>query len=335
MVGRDVMARQRAGTTPDLIDRRASPDPADGLSHTALLYRDTAEYVRELVRFSQRAATAQAPLYLALPRSRLKLARKALPVLPPRSRIADISDLGRNPARLIPAVQAFADEHPGEQVYCAWEPTWPGRSPGELTEVGRHEALCNLAFDHQPMTMLCLYSERGLSQNLLSDIERTHPAVAGPGVGYDDGNPAGYLGAGVVPPRCDRSLPPPAPDAASITFTDHLAAAREFTARHARAAGLSAARTGDLTLAVNEIAANSLAYAGGGVLRIWCTGSEIICQLEDSGQIGDPLAGLLRRPPDAAGGHGLRLVNLVCDLVERRTGPAGTVTRLHLRRRGG
>jgi hypothetical protein len=41
----------------------------------------------------------------------------------------------------------------------------------------------------------------------------------------------------------------------------------------------------------------------------------------------------VRRGPDGRG-HGLWLVNQVCDLVELRSGDAGTTVQLHMRRAG-
>ena len=61
------------------------------------------------------------------------------------------------------------------------------------------------------------------------------------------------------------------------------------------------------------------------------TGAEVLCQVHDSGRITDPLAGRVRHGPDDRG-HGLWLVNQVCDLVELRSGDAGTTVRIHLRR---
>ena len=70
---------------------------------------------------------------------------------------------------------------------------------------------------------------------------------------------------------------------------------------------------------------------GPGTLALWATLSEIISQVNDTGQITDPLAGRLARDPAAAGGgHGLWLVQQVCDLVQIRTSPAGTAIRLHM-----
>jgi len=106
---------------------------------------------------------------------------------------------------------------------------------------------------------------------------------------------------------------------------------RALAGRYAERAGLPAERRADLVLAVSEIAANTLAHtAGGGTAHIWTSGRELICQVHDDGWITDPMAGRKRPPPDADG-QGLWVVNHVCDLVETRSGPAGTTTRLHFR----
>jgi anti-sigma regulatory factor (Ser/Thr protein kinase) len=207
---------------------------------------------------------------------------------------------------------------------------WPSRPAAELREVARHEALCNLAFGGRPMTIFCLYDMTRLSQAVLADAEQTHPVHVSAG---EQRANRSYLGPGRFPPGCDEPLPPPATDAESVIFDGQLAPVREFSANQGRAAGLDRGRVNDLVLAVSEIAANALGHAGGGgVIRFWCTSEEVLCQVEDHGFITDPLAGRYRRPADAQGGHGLWLVNRVCDLVERRSSPAGTITRLHMRR---
>jgi anti-sigma regulatory factor (Ser/Thr protein kinase) len=326
MDGCDVMAGSATGVT-GLKERRVKSAFNGGFSHSALLYRDYDEYVSGLVRFAEAAAETGAPLQAVLPDGRLD----TLAELPSCATLADMIDLGRNPARLIEAGQSFVDSHLGKHVCCVWEPVWPGRSSAELCEVARHEALSNLAFNGQPVTLLCLYDASTLSAELLRDVELTHPAVI---LGRQRLTSAGYLGAGRVPPRCDAPLPPPPPDAETLAFTENLGEVREITARHAEAAGLSVGRVHDLRLAVSEVAANALGYARGGVLRVWHRVGEVVCQIEDAGYIADLLAGRRRRPADEPGGHGLWLVNRVCDLVERRTGPTGTMTRLHMRAAG-
>jgi anti-sigma regulatory factor (Ser/Thr protein kinase) len=130
----------------------------------------------------------------------------------------------------------------------------------------------------------------------------------------------------------DGSLPGPAPDdPMSYSYTTDLAAIRAVVHRYALKAGLSEARAIDLTLAVSEVAANTVRHAKSpGSLQIWYDTSEIVCQIHDGGVIADPLAG--RRPPslDAPGGHGLWIVNQVCDQVDMQSDENGTTIRLHM-----
>jgi anti-sigma regulatory factor (Ser/Thr protein kinase) len=144
-------------------------------------------------------------------------------------------------------------------------------------------------------------------------------------------------------PDGDGAVPPPSPpdpdDPMSYTYTTDLAAIRAVVHRYAIQAGLTEARAIDLTLAVSEVAANTIKHAKSpGSLKIWYDTNEIVCQIHDEGIIADPMAG--RREPslDALGGHGLWIVNQVCDQVELQSDENGTTIRLHMtlpRRRTG
>lgn len=130
------------------------------------------------------------------------------------------------------------------------------------------------------------------------------------------------------PLSCDGQSSAPA---VRMTFTTDLASVRALVQGYARKAGLGEARVVELVLAVSEIAANTVRHAkSAGALEIWHDAGEIICQLRDKGHISDPLAGT--RPPEAEalGGHGLWLVNQVCDQVEIQSGTDGTTIRLHM-----
>lgn len=117
----------------------------------------------------------------------------------------------------------------------------------------------------------------------------------------------------------------------TLTFTTDLSAVRATVASHARKAGLSTARTIDLVLAVSEVAANTFRHArSAGTLDIWHDADEIVCQINDEGFIDDPLVGTRRPAADAMGGHGLWLVNQVCDRVDLRSDETGTTIRLHM-----
>lgn len=277
------------------------------------------------------AAAAGFPVQVIVPARTQTMLRASIGPLN-GGRVGDMAEFGRNPARLIPEAFSLLDEKPRRHAYCLWEPMWPTRSAAELHEVTRHEALVNQAFTGQPITVACLYDVARLPAGVLRDAERTHPVIIS---GGRQRASSSYMG-GEFPPGCDDALPPAARDAAHVNFDRHLSPVREFSGKCARAAGLNAARTRDLVLAVSEVAANALGHAGGGgVVRSWCTEDEFVCQVEDLGNITDPLAGRRKRPAEAAGGHGLWLVNRICDLVEQRSGRGGTVTRLHMRRAAG
>ena len=113
---------------------------------------------------------------------------------------------------------------------------------------------------------------------------------------------------------------------------DTLAGIRALVAEHARAAGVSELRAGDLVLATHEVATNSIRHGGGeGVLRVWHDRDTVICEVSDRGRLDEPLAGRARPELDADGGWGLWLANQLCDLVQLRALPDGNVVRLHLR----
>ena len=141
-----------------------------------------------------------------------------------------------------------------------------------------------------------------------------------------------YDARAVFPDEWDRPLPRAPGGAATLAYQADLAAPRALVAREAASIGLPPDRVLDLVLAVGELASNTFRHTdAGGVLAIWSAGNEVICQVQDTGHITDPLAGRCRPAAGAAGGHGLWVVHQLCDLVELRSGPAGTVIRLHMR----
>jgi anti-sigma regulatory factor (Ser/Thr protein kinase) len=136
-----------------------------------------------------------------------------------------------------------------------------------------------------------------------------------------------------VPDERDRAPSSPPDEAEVLEYLADLAGARDFAAAWARRVGLTPHRVGDLVIVVGELTANTLAHTGGpGVLRLWVTGGEVVCQVEDGGKITDPRAGM-RRPDPAAtgGGRGLWVVRQLCDRVEISTAPTGTTVRVHMR----
>jgi anti-sigma regulatory factor (Ser/Thr protein kinase) len=299
-----------------------------GLTHLAFFYRDQAEYLARIEAFAYDGLAHAEPLFVAVPGDKARLVRTQLGRQNGEVSYGDMAELGRNPGRIIPAVRAFAESLPGRRVRYICEPVWPGRSAAETCEATRHEALINLAFSSTAVSIMCPYDAAGLAPAALLEARFTHPAV------LQDGQPlnsADFAGPGLLPPECDRPLPVAPSYALTLSYGTDLHAVRRLVADHASSAGLCPERAADLVLAVSEIAANTLRHTSGdGLLRVWHTEQEILCQVQDYGWITDPLAGQRRRPADEPG-HGLWVVHQVCDLVEVRTGAAGTMVRLHMR----
>ena len=109
---------------------------------------------------------------------------------------------------------------------------------------------------------------------------------------------------------------------------------RRLVALRAADAGLSGSGTGDLVLAVNEVATNSIRHGGGRgrAARLADRRTRSSARSPTPARIADPLAGRVRPASGQSGGHGLWLCNQVCDLVQLRAFASGSVVRLHMRR---
>ena len=297
--------------------------------HLALFYHGHGEYLAALGGLIRASRARGDAVLVAVPGHKAKLVRRELGDDSAQVTLVDMTELGRNPARIIPAVLTYASQQRGRHLYCIGEPIWPGRRAAEMQEATRHEALINLAFRDRQVTFVCPYDSAGLPGSVIADAASTHPAVI---KGGEETASVRYLGPPKVPPRCNRALPRPPARAEALGYRDDLRPVRGFVASKAECAGLTPARIPDLVLAASELAANTLRHTGGGgTVQVWRTREEIICQVADTGQIADPLARYRAPSDELLGGHGLWLVNQVCDLVQARTGPAGTTTRLHMR----
>jgi anti-sigma regulatory factor (Ser/Thr protein kinase) len=297
--------------------------------HLALFYHGRGEYLSALGGFIRASRARGDAVFVAVPERKAQLVRRELGDDSAQVTLVDMAELGRNPARIIPAVLAYAGKHRGQHVCFIGEPIWPGRTEAELQEATRHEALINLAFRDSPVTVVCPYDSAGLPGSVIADAACTHPAVI---KGRRETASARYLGPAVFPPLCHRPLPSPPAHAEALGYRDDLRPVRRFVASRARCAGLTPPRIPDLVIATSELAANTLRHTGGGgTVQVWRTSQEIIGQVADTGQITDPLAGHRARSDELVGGNGLWVVNQVCDLVQARTGQAGTTTRVHMR----
>jgi anti-sigma regulatory factor (Ser/Thr protein kinase) len=302
-----------------------------GFRHEAFFYADADEFLAGTVPFVQEGLEAGEAILVALPHANRERLGAALGADGGRVLFAEMEDLGRNPARIIPAWHDFLDAHSGDgqKVRGIGEPIWPGRSAAELDECERHESLLNLAFAAgRTWSLMCPYDTTHLDRGVLREAEHNHPFVCRHG---EAGDSDSYL-APEARSSLDGRLAPAPREAVEMSFVvKTLSDLRRFVDEQARELGLGSSRIDDFVLAANELATNSLRHGGGtGTLRIWRAGDVVVCEVDDGGRIDRPLVGRERPRPDQMGGRGLWLANQVCDLVQVRSGGAGSTVRLRM-----
>ena len=305
----------------------------DSFRHEALFYSGEDGFLRGTLAFVMDGLRAGEPVLVAVRDERATLLARALGGDASHVRFVDMQALGRNPARIIPAWREFLNEHAdGETpVRGIGEPVWPGSSEAELAECERHESLLNVAFSHGPAwSLLCPYDLDELSPRQLESARTTHPALMHEGISRRNDD---YLPLHRAPNVLTGALPDPPRDRDELSFTFRgIGTVRSLVSAHAEGAGLAEEARNDLVLAVNELVTNSVQYGGGGgTLRIWTEPDAIVCDVRDRGFIDNPLAGRIAPPLDQHGGRGLWLVNHLCDLVQIRSTPNGTIVRVRAR----
>ena len=302
---------------------------AGAFRHEVMLYDSPDTFVDGTAPFIRDAVDADEPIMVAIGAEKIDLLRSRLGADADQVVFADMAELGANPARIIPAWQEFVDAHAalGRPMRGIGEPIWPERSPTELIECQCHEALLNVAFAAAgDFHLICPYDTAQLDEEVIAEAERSHPYVGGALSGA-------YRGDHAVPQFAAPLAEPPTVTLEHEITHESLVDLRHLTTAAAERAGLAPQRVHDLVLSVHEISTNSVRHGGGrGVLRVWREPEALICEVRDSGRIAQqPLVGRVRPSLSQSGGWGLWLANQLCDLVQLRELPHGSVVRLHQR----
>jgi anti-sigma regulatory factor (Ser/Thr protein kinase) len=300
--------------------------------HEALLYAGLAEFVAGTVPFIRAGLEAGEPVLVVESSEKIEMLRVALGGEAGEVLFADMAQVGANPARIIPAWHEFVTRNAasGRRLRGIGEPIWRGRSSDELVECQRHESLLNVAFGRgEPWWLLCPYDVENLDPAVIDEARRSHEFVTD---GGSDRRSDVFRGLEASGAPFDVPLPEPVAIASHLAFgAADLDTLRAVVSRQALTTRLKASRAAELVIAVNEIATNSVRHGGGrGTLRIWHEPSAIVCEIRDSGRFDKPLADRERPSNDLAAPRGLWLANHLCDLVQIRTRPDGTVVRLHM-----
>ena len=317
------------------VPARTVPGPrevAPEFRHEALLYSGEDEFVEEASAFIRDGLEGGEPTLVVVSARKIERLRDRLNGDADTVWFADMDAIGRNPAWIIPAWREFVDEHLESDVPLRGigEPISADRSPDALVECQRHESLLNVAFATGPgFWLLCPYDTSALPDEVVDEARRSHPHVAH---ARETVSSAAYHGLDWAAEPFDAPLSLPPEGAARLRFClDDLPAVRDLVRLYAAQAGLREDRTGDLVLAVNELATNSIRHGGGsGMLTVWSTGCSIVCDIVDRGRIADPLAGRVRPPVGSYRGQGLWIASQVCDLAQIRSHATGSIVRLHV-----
>jgi anti-sigma regulatory factor (Ser/Thr protein kinase) len=297
--------------------------------HRAMLYRGETGFLDGTLPFIREGINAGKPTLVMVSAEKIDLLRDALGGDVESVHFADMDDVGSNPARIIPAWQQFVDEHGGGErpLRGIGEPVWATRSARELVEWQRHEALLNLAFaDAGDFELLCPYDLTALDAEVIDGAEHTHPLVVEAGRERASDH---YSGLEEIAEPFDTPLVEPPPGVVEWQFdAATLHQLRTAIRRYGRDAALDTGTVEDLVIGVNELASNSVVHGGGhGTAKLWRDSHAVVCEVRDNGRMSLPLAGRIRPPAEVVEGRGLWLANQVCDLIQIRSLPEGTVVR--------
>ena len=304
-----------------------------GFAHTAVFYYSEQEYLDSVGTFLSEGLGNGESAWVAIPANRIGPLRDTLSAVVGHAAAevtwADVTELGRNPGRLLAAELAFVERHSDRPVRLIAEPLWPGRAAIEYSGCMQCEALSNIAFHGSDAMSLCPYDASRLADDVLADARIAHPLV---GHGAAQRRSPDYS----INAALDRGNEPLTTSPVAVTYTVYEAAdlsgARQHSSRYGRLLGMSTDRIADLQLIVTELATNGLQHGGGASrLALWEHGGHLVCEARDSGCLADPLVGY--RPPakHKPCASGLFVVNALADLVRTHTTPTGTTIQAYLR----
>jgi hypothetical protein len=296
--------------------------------HEAFIWRDPSDFAENLAAFADEGLANGEPVMAALVQEHADWLRGRLGARSASVTFVDMTQLGRNPALIAAAWREFLNRHRGwdRPIRGIGEPIWPGRRPEEVQECQLHEALLNVAFEPEtPFWLICPY-EAQLGPSVLSEAERSHPAI------LQDQHYRGstsYGGQSEVDRLFGADLAPIPAEPRTYAFTvEDVRDVFAMVVREAYAADLSSDQALDLATAARRLASDTLHRGGhGGVVRIWNRPEAVIFEVSDTTVIIDVLAGRGVAPGEHD--HGLWSANRNCDLVQVRSNDAGSTVRVY------
>jgi anti-sigma regulatory factor (Ser/Thr protein kinase) len=300
------------------------------LRHAVAFHDGPADQVERAVAFARAAVDRGEPLALAVPAAvetavRDALGNKGFVSLAAPSGATGGS--GQTTAALrARELRALVQGSAGVTVLSAHDPALDGVDGGYWTEL---DAALNVALGDLPVDLVCLYPGFPLHLEVLQGAEANHPYVLD-GDGFRD-NPRHRCPVEVLRDR-DPSTPlvlgPP--DLVHRYNSWQLHEVRAMVAQLAPALGFDPVRADDLVLAVNEVATNAVEHGSPQAeIHLWATSGGLVCEVHDSGDLHEPLPGLVAPHPADPRGRGVWIARQLCDLLHVWRDGTGTHVRMH------
>lgn len=306
------------------------PQPSEShhnYRHECLLYAGTTGFLDAVVPFVRDGLALREPLLIMASQPRLAALKTALAGDAGKVMFADMAELGNNPASIIPSWREFIDLQGGvgRPVRGISELIWATRPPEVVAEAQMHEALLNAAVPPDtPLWLLCPYDTEALDEPTIVEATRSHPVLLESNTYRGSTRYGGAAHGGRL---SGTKLPKPGvPVRTVIVDPAHHSHVSEILTIAANQ-GVRIDRAVKLAAAVEEIAAAVDRDNFDVRIRVWSERAALVCEVLDPDTVHDPPA-RWRTGDFSARDRAVRLANEMCDLVQVRSGPAGTATRL-------
>jgi anti-sigma regulatory factor (Ser/Thr protein kinase) len=311
---------------------------SDDFTHRLLPYSGAEDYLGGAVPFLRAGVDAGDRVVAVCASAREALLRDALGRTAADVEFADAGAWYEHPARTLADCvgEACESARQGRRLRVLGDPVWATRTPLEVVEWQRAEALANIAFHGTGASLLCPYAA-SLPAAVVAAGRKTHPeTVRGARTARNPGdvNPPAYCA------QCDAEpLPPPPAGADTLEIQrPDLYWLRAWVTDCARHTPLAEEDRQRLLVAVTEVVTNAIRHGEPPiVLRVWTEAADgaaaLVCEVTDEGRWPEDAGyGLVPPRPDGAteGRFGLWAVRLLCSVVQIRTGGPGTAVRLRL-----
>ncbi|MGH3670558.1 MAG: anti-sigma factor RsbA family regulatory protein [Pseudonocardiaceae bacterium] len=318
------------------VSRIVAANPGgESLTHQALLYGSEQDFLAGIIPAVRAGLECGDLIKIVTTDRNAGWLRAELGAAAARVEFGDSSTSYRHPVRTLASVHRTvqAASRSGRRLRLIGEPLWTLRTPQENLEWARYESLVNAALAWANAFLVCVYDTRVTAPNVIADMVRTHPELVTTG-GVVAPSPS-YVDPVEFSAEHDRiPLPELPPPALWLRFdgVGQLVALRALVNTYATQAGVPVPDVERFVQAIDEVATNAIEYGGGsGTVRLWTGPQAMLCEISDTGAgLTDPLAGCLPSGRSTARGRGLWLARQLCDLVDVRSGQAGTTVRLHL-----